>query len=193
MELVAINSIYPDTALQWCLFHVGRAWYKKIWDLIKCESFHNTKLLQKEITRDLRHIVDQQNKTGFGSALEAISSTNAGCPGFLTYFTRNYINNGWFKHRVKAFQPSYYTNMETNSYAESWHNQLKTTNLKRNGNRILDNRPVYVLSQDILPDYLRYTRRITFNKGKMGPTERECFLRKQFPKNYSMNTFIIVI
>lgn len=73
---------------------------------------------------------------------------------------------------MKAFQPSYYTNIETNNYAESWHNQLETTYLKRSRNRRLYNRLLYVLSQDVIPDYLQNIRRITFNIGRMGPTER---------------------
>ncbi|KAI8090637.1 hypothetical protein BDF21DRAFT_325502, partial [Thamnidium elegans] len=100
------------------------------------------------VMRDLRRLVEQSDETSFGLALEAFFNVYAGYPEILTYFSRKYINNGWYKHWAKAFQPRYYTNMETNNYVENSHNQLKTTYLKRNRNRRLD-RLIYVLSQDV--------------------------------------------
>ncbi|KAI8876940.1 hypothetical protein K501DRAFT_199290, partial [Backusella circina FSU 941] len=41
------------------------------------------------------------------------------------------------KHWCKTFQLQYDINMEANNYIESWHNQLKTTYLKRKPNRRL--------------------------------------------------------
>ncbi|KAI9345424.1 hypothetical protein BD770DRAFT_328643, partial [Pilaira anomala] len=49
---------------------------------------------------------------------------------------------------VSCYQPTVYTSMETNNYVESWHNQLKTTCLKRKPNRRVDGL-IYVLVNDV--------------------------------------------
>ncbi|KAI8095145.1 hypothetical protein BDF21DRAFT_328663, partial [Thamnidium elegans] len=72
--------------------------------------------------RDLRRLVEQLDETSFGLALEGFLNVYVGYHEFSTDFSRKYINNGWYKHRLKAFQPRYYTNMKTNNYVESWHN-----------------------------------------------------------------------
>lgn len=61
----------------------------------------------------------------------------------------------------------FFTYMETNNYAESWHNQLNTTSLgrKRNG-RV--NRLVLIL----VKDFIHNINRIRAKVGRIGPEER---------------------
>lgn len=84
---------------------------------------------------------------------------------------RNYVDNNGPTHWVASFQPLVFTNMETNNYVENWHNQLKTVYLHRKRNRRVD-RLIYILVNDVKPDFIQNISRITLNIGRMGPEER---------------------
>ncbi|ORE18675.1 hypothetical protein BCV71DRAFT_162788, partial [Rhizopus microsporus] len=73
---------------------------------------------------------------------------------------------------TRAYQPDRYTNMETNNYVESWHNQLKTSYLQRRRNRRVD-RLVYILVNDVEEDFISNINRIRMNVGRMGPEARK--------------------
>ncbi|KAI8350365.1 hypothetical protein BD560DRAFT_310123, partial [Blakeslea trispora] len=98
-------------------------------------------------------------------------------PDFLSYFDTYYVKNNAYRNWSVAHQPSRYTNMETNNYVESWHNQLKTTYLKRKANRRVD-RLVYILVNDVEPDYIQNINRLNLRIGRMGPQEREARKRE---------------
>ncbi|KAG2237682.1 hypothetical protein INT48_009620, partial [Thamnidium elegans] len=53
----------------------------------------------------------------------------------IRYLRTYYYLHDSFMRWASCYQPDIYTNMETNNYVESWHNQLKTTYLKRRPNR----------------------------------------------------------
>ncbi|KAI8335266.1 hypothetical protein EDC96DRAFT_355542 [Choanephora cucurbitarum] len=78
--------------------------------------------------------------------------------------------------------------METNNYIESWHNQLKTTYLGRKKNRRVD-KLIYILVNDVEPDYISNVGRISLNIGRMGPEERR--RRKREIAAESINEAII--
>ncbi|EPB92723.1 hypothetical protein HMPREF1544_00452 [Mucor circinelloides 1006PhL] len=63
------------------------------------------------------------------------------------------------------------TCMKTNNYVESWHKQLKTAYLHRKKNRRVDCL-IYILVNDVEPDFIQNISRITLNLGRMGPEER---------------------
>ena len=77
-----------------------------------------------------------------------------------------------FTRWCAAFQPDISTNMETNNFVESWHNQLKTWYFERRRNRRLDTL-IAVLVEDV--DYdMQATRQIrSLNIGRMTANERE--------------------
>ncbi|KAI8091661.1 hypothetical protein BDF21DRAFT_409898 [Thamnidium elegans] len=72
---------------------------------------------------------------------------------------------------ASCYQPDIYTNMETNNYVLSWHNQLKMTYLKRKPNKRVD-RLIYVLVHDVGEDYELNVKRLLLKLGRMGPEER---------------------
>lgn len=45
---------------------------------------------------------------------------------FMQYFERTWVNNDWIKCWAAGYQLDIHTNMETNNFVESWHNQLET-------------------------------------------------------------------
>jgi hypothetical protein len=62
--------------------------------------------------------------------------------------------------------------METNNCIESWHNQLKTTHLRRKQNRRID-KLIFILVNDVEDYYLQNTQRLMLNVGRMGPEEKK--------------------
>ncbi|KAF1807708.1 hypothetical protein FB192DRAFT_1339039 [Mucor lusitanicus] len=67
--------------------------------------------------------------------------------------------------------------METNNFVKSWHNQLKTGYLGRKKNRRID-RLVWILANDVGPDYINNLHRIKLNAGRMGPEQRRVRTRE---------------
>ncbi|KAI8996928.1 hypothetical protein BDB01DRAFT_710786, partial [Pilobolus umbonatus] len=72
----------------------------------------------------------------------------------------------------RAFQLDRLTNMETNNYVESWHKQPKSMHLRRKGNRRVD-RLIYILVNDVEPDYTSTFNRLVLRIGRKSPAERE--------------------
>ena len=64
------------------------------------------------------------------------------------------------------------TNMETNNYIESWHNQLKPNYLQRKRKRRLD-RLIFILVDDVHADFMHNTARMAANIGRMSSETRE--------------------
>ncbi|KAI8876331.1 hypothetical protein K501DRAFT_200663, partial [Backusella circina FSU 941] len=91
-------------------------------------------------------------------------------------------NNDWYKHWCKAFQLQYDTNMETNNHVESWHNQLKTTYLKRKPNRHL-HRLIYILVNDVDPEIISNVNRVLLGIDRMGNREREEVKRRKLAED----------
>ncbi|CEP13527.1 hypothetical protein [Parasitella parasitica] len=156
-EHAAINAVYPEATIQWCLFHVSRAWMEKIRELVKLGSSALNNQIHKDIIADLKALMWERNPEVF--LLNLL--------GFRTY-----LNVEKFVHWSTAFQPQVYTNMETNNFIESWHNQLKTTYMGRKRNRRVD-RLIFILVNDVEPDYIHNICRISLNIGRMGPEERK--------------------
>ncbi|EPB87318.1 hypothetical protein HMPREF1544_05843, partial [Mucor circinelloides 1006PhL] len=60
--------------------------------------------------------------------------------------------------------------MEANNYVESWHNQLKTVYLHRKRDRRV-NRLIYILVNDVEPNFIQNISRNTLSIDRMGPEE----------------------
>ncbi|EPB87317.1 hypothetical protein HMPREF1544_05842 [Mucor circinelloides 1006PhL] len=60
--------------------------------------------------------------------------------------------------------------MEANNYVESWHNQLKTVYLHRKRDRRVD-RLIYILVNDVEPNFIQNISRNTLSIDRMGPEE----------------------
>ncbi|CEP16772.1 hypothetical protein [Parasitella parasitica] len=170
-EHAAITAVYPEATIQWCLFHVSRAWMGKIRELVKLGSTALNHQANREIITDLKTLMWEKNQETFLLKLLAFYTKYSQYPEFLNYMDRTYLNREKFVHWSFAFQPQVYSNMETNNFVESWHNQLKTTYLGRKRNRRVD-RLIHILVKDVEPDYIQNINRITLNVGRMGPEER---------------------
>lgn len=170
-ELNAIRAIYPRTEVQWCLFHVARAWAKAIREQVKLGSFALNNIVHKKMMASLKAMMWERSKPEFTRKLREFMIEFAEYGAFLTYFQKHYLLDDRFKHWTASYQPAIFTNMETNNYVESWHNQLKTTYLGRKPNRRVD-RLIWILVNDVEEDYQQNISRMLLNVGRMGPEER---------------------
>ncbi|CAO3644781.1 unnamed protein product [Mucor hiemalis] len=191
-EHAAITAIYPESTVQWCLFHVSRAWMGKIRELIKLGSTALNNQVHRNVITDLKLLMWEKNEEVFLLGLISFRLKYSMYQDFLNYMDRAYLNRGKFVHWSAAFQPQVFSNMETNNYIESWHNQLKTTYLGRKRNRRVD-RLIYILVNDIEPDYINNVCRISANVGRMGPEERRRRKRELEAENINeaiLNTLV---
>lgn len=112
------------------------------------------------------------NHDALAKSLETLRADWANFPGFLSYFDRTWVANDRIQFWTVANQPSIHTDMETNSFVESWHNQLKSVYLDRRPNRRVD-RLLYLLVHDVATDYQANIQRVAARLGKMGRMEHE--------------------
>ncbi|KAG1170381.1 hypothetical protein G6F70_001459 [Rhizopus microsporus] len=85
---------------------------------------------------------------------------------------------------TRAYQIQILTNVETNNYIESWHDQLKTNYLQRKRNRRLD-RLIFILIDDVHDNFMHNTARMAANIGqdmvqKVYIEEEVCYIVKSF-------------
>ncbi|CEJ03034.1 hypothetical protein RMCBS344292_17025 [Rhizopus microsporus] len=113
-------------------------------------------------------------------------------PAFMLYFKNNYLDNDRFIKWARAYHPDRYTNMETNNYVESWHNQVKTSYLQRRRNRRVG-RLVYILINDVEEGFISNINRIRMNVGRMGPEAREARRRELEAEEVSIHVAMDMI
>ncbi|KAI8322481.1 hypothetical protein EDC96DRAFT_596411 [Choanephora cucurbitarum] len=168
-EHAAITRVYSEATIQWCLLHVSRAWMGKIRELVKLELSASNSQTHKTMITDLKAMMWEKEQETFLMKIVSFNMKFSQHTAFLTYMERTCLNCKKSVHWSAAFQP--FTNMETNNYIESWHNQLNTTYLGRKKNRRVD-RLIYILVNDVEPDYISNVGRISLKIGRMGPQER---------------------
>ncbi|KAI9483611.1 MAG: hypothetical protein EXX96DRAFT_616579 [Benjaminiella poitrasii] len=145
VELGALSRVFPETQVQWCCFHVARAWLSKLEQYVKVgNTLDNDRMMHA-----LKEMMWERRKPEF------------------TVEPSQFIQDPEFV-RIAEFMEYFQT---TNNYIESWHNQLKTMYLKRKRNKRVD-RLVYILVNDIEQDYIHTIQQISNNVGRMSPKER---------------------
>lgn len=170
----ALADIYPGIPVQWCAFHVGRALWHNLNTRVTGEAAKDDR---KAMMSHLKDIMWKKDPAEARSQLLAFQSAYSTQPTFLEYFNRQWVKEGRFEKWTAAHQPNFETNMETNNYVESWHNQLKTFYLERRRNRRVD-RLIYILVQDVQFDMEHNVERATHNIGRMSAAERKARARE---------------
>ncbi len=165
-EINSINSVFRYSAtIQLCLFHVTRAWNKNIKDKIKGDSPESNKILWGIIMGELKSLMYEKIILEFEKKLECFLEKWRDHTEFINYFKREWTEEEKTKMWSAAYQPEIFTNMATNIYIESWHNQLKSIYLKRRRNRRID-RLIYILTEDIAIDIENDVARLSLFIGK---------------------------
>ena len=140
---------------------------------VKLGSTQENVALIERMMADLKGLMWERSIATFKLKLASFLGNHeyASIKRFMDYFYDTYLKNDSFIRWSAACQPQIYTNMETNNYIESWHNQLKTMYLERKRNRRVD-RLIYILVEDVEYDYSNNVARISLKVGRMGPEER---------------------
>ncbi len=165
-EINSITGVFgPSTTIQLCLFHVSRAWNTNLKSKVKSDSPLNNRILWGFIMGELKSVMYERSVELFESKLESFFEKWSNHVEFIEYFKKEWVTEEKKKMWSAAYQPDTFTNMATNNYIESWHNQLKSIYLKRRRNRRMD-RLIYILTEDIAIDLKNDLARITLIIGK---------------------------
>jgi hypothetical protein len=174
-ETNAINNIFPDCSIQYCLFHVSQAWNRQLALKVKAVSRvpAENRVLRSEVHTYLKMILYEADKDLFHARIEEfIHRYEDSQPAFINYFRSNWCNEAKYNLWSRAYHPIEFSHMLTNNYIESWHNQLKSIFLRRSRNKRLD-RLIFVLSVEVEYFYHEEFDRVEVNHGPMTPAEKE--------------------
>ncbi|KAG2197003.1 hypothetical protein INT47_006950 [Mucor saturninus] len=72
----------------------------------------------------------ERDRPVFTRQLTVFITENSVSWPFCSILKSRYLENDAFMRWSAAYQPAMYTNLETNNYVESWHNQLKAIYLE---------------------------------------------------------------
>ena len=110
-ELNAIRASFPEAVVQWCLFHVARAWMSKIRELVKLGSSALNAQAHRSLITALKKMMWEKDRTAFLVLLQQFITEFLVYPEFLSYFKRNYLDDDAFVRWSAAYQPQVFTNM----------------------------------------------------------------------------------
>ncbi len=166
-EINAIGGVFgPSTTIQLCLFHVSRAWNTNLKSKVKSDSPSSNKILWGIIMGELKLIMYEKSVEAFELKFENFIVKWSLYPEFVEYFKSEWGTDEKKKMWSAAYQPEIFTNMATNNYIESWHNQLKSIYLKRQRNRRID-RLIFILTEDVAIDLKMDLARLSMVIGKL--------------------------
>lgn len=115
---------------------------------------------------ELKSIMYEKLEEALKNKLNLFFEKWATYPEFINFFKNEWCAEQKIKKWSAAYQPEIYTNMATNNFIESWHNQLKSIYLKRQRNRRID-RLLYILTEDVAIDLRLDLARLTMLIGKL--------------------------
>ena len=171
----AIVEVWPSCTIQHCIWHVMRAWMTNVQSKITSSVGRTAAQARAHIRLRLRELMYEENQEQFHLLLDGFLAEIAETQTvFSSYFRQYYVNSfeGEAVERwAKCYQPAVFTNMETNNYVESWHNQLKTHYLKRKRMHRLD-LLIELLTDDVAFDITKEIDRLSVNIGRMSASER---------------------
>ncbi|KAF0555924.1 hypothetical protein F8M41_016538 [Gigaspora margarita] len=160
-EINAICSVFPQSKIFLCWWHLKRAWRLWISKKIKAES-HDS------LFNDMDQLlsIDNENKVDV-----SISQFEKWWQNTLVvqYFAAEYIKKKemW----IKCYRHNYVHGINTNNYIESYHRKIKHVYLLVHINRRIDFL-VNELAVNILKDYHEEITRYELNIGRMGSHRR---------------------
>lgn len=97
---------------------------------------------------------------------------------FVDYFEKQWMAVDKYPRWARCYHPAVYTNMLTNNYVESWHNQLKTVYLGRQYLRRVDFL-VYMLVEEVEIDMISEVKRRAARNGQLTNMQRHMLEKKK--------------
>ncbi|OAD79329.1 hypothetical protein PHYBLDRAFT_58378 [Phycomyces blakesleeanus NRRL 1555(-)] len=173
-EVHAIQTTFPATSIQFCIFHVTYAWNRKLSDSVKIPGSlpSEAQILHGVMMKSLQEIIYEEDIDEFHHKIVQFKEDFDDQESFLDYFERNWCKEAKFKIWSRAYHERQFSYMLTNNYIESWHNQLKTAFMKRSRNKKLD-KLVFVLVHDVEYYLTQEYERVMSNNGPMSSFTRQ--------------------
>ncbi|OAD68362.1 hypothetical protein PHYBLDRAFT_150542 [Phycomyces blakesleeanus NRRL 1555(-)] len=127
-ETNALMAIFPGCQIQYCLFHVSQAWYRRLNLKVKTgNTAAQNRLVRGEMMAFLKHIIYEEHIVVFLDKIaNFIGRYQQSQPDFVQYFETNWCTMTKYCVWSRAFHQLEFSHMLTNNYIDSWHNQLKT-------------------------------------------------------------------
>ncbi|CEG64891.1 hypothetical protein RMATCC62417_01790 [Rhizopus microsporus] len=168
-EHAVITGVFDSAvSIQWCLFHVSRAWMNQIRKKVKLGSASANNAVHRSMIAALKSLMWESSTQMFIQKLLHFQQEFSIHADFMVHFTRKYLIDDKFMYWSAAYQPQMFTSMETNNYIESWHNQLKTNYLQRKLDHL-----IFILVGYVHADFMHNTARMAANIGRMSSKTRE--------------------
>lgn len=184
-EVKAIQTVWGDSCrIQYCTWHVQRAWMNQLVDKAvewgRAQNKQQRKYIEMQKIRDeLKALMWEQDQDKFFSMWDAFKKVwSLHQSAFVNYFERQWMAQDKYPRWARCFHPAVYTNMLTNNYVESWHNQLKTVYLHRKYPRRLDFL-IYTLVEDVELDMISEVQRRAARNGQLTYVQRHMLQKKK--------------
>lgn len=97
VEVTALRQVFSQCPIQWCVFHVVRAWWNNLTQKVKCASGHDSLEVQQSVLRDLKQMMYEKNVPEMERQVEDLHRKYGAHPNFLAYFQRTWVINDKIK------------------------------------------------------------------------------------------------
>ncbi|OAD68351.1 hypothetical protein PHYBLDRAFT_68897 [Phycomyces blakesleeanus NRRL 1555(-)] len=173
-ETNALMTIFPGCQIQYCLFHVSQAWYRRLNLKVKTgNTAAQNRLVRGEMMAFLKHIIYEEHIVVFLDKIaNFIGRYQQSQPDFVQYFETNWCTMTKYCVWSRAFHQLEFSHMLTNNYINSWHNQLKTHFLGHSRNKRFD-RLIFILTNEVEFYFKEESIRINMHSGPMTTAQRQ--------------------
>ncbi|KAI8976880.1 hypothetical protein BDB01DRAFT_852855 [Pilobolus umbonatus] len=110
------RAVFPEAQIQWCLFHVARAWSSKVREPSRTGSSATNSVLHRAVISALKGMMWERNTTEFNRRLVEFLASFGEHTELISYLRTNYFISDSSMRWACCYQPDVYTNMETNNY-----------------------------------------------------------------------------
>lgn len=184
-EVKAIQAVWDDNCrIQYCIWHVQRAWRSQLavkaveWGRAQNKQARKYLEIQK-MQEELKALLWEQDRDEFFSKWDAFKETwSVHQSAFVDYFEKQWMAEDKYPRWARCYHPNVYTNMLTNNYVESWHNQLKTVYLGRKHPRRVDY-VIYTLVEEVEFDMISEVKRRAARNGQLTNVQRHMLQKKK--------------
>ena len=173
-EISGIQSIFKDTKIVLCYFHVLRAVTIKLKEVVILPDKEQQKAIHDLITQDLKRILFNSENTE--NDIQKFLEKYASFRRFKSYFQKQWMSkiNMWLRTENNTFDIL----LLTNNLTENFFSVLKTVILKNQPNKRLDSL-VYVLVEIVIPRFWRKEFKVITGDEKPNTRGPEVSQKKQ--------------
>lgn len=184
-EVKAIRAVWGDRCrIQYCTWHVQRAWMNQLVDKAVEWRTAQNKMARKylemqQIREQIKALMWERSKDDFFKKWDEFKEKwSRRQSAFVSYFENQWMAEDKYPRWARCYHPAVYTNMLTNNYVESWHNQLKTVYLQRKYPRRVDFL-IYTLVEEVELDMVSMIKQRALRNGALTNHQRYMLQKKK--------------